>query len=284
MLTKLDCSLRFAGDFDWPRCLGFYRSRALDGVERLGRKEREGQEGRQPQEGQSVYQRIIALPAGWAVYQVQHEEFSQSLQLQASLQHVQDIEPLKAAVTRQFDLDADLSQVEAQLKLGALGAGWIDGVRIPGIISPFEAGVRAVLGQQVSVTAARNLVQQVVDELASAIDVEAQTWRLFPTPAQIAQSELIFLKVPGARREALRRLAGYCAEHGDANPDDWLALKGIGPWTVNYVKLRAGHCRDIFLDSDLGVKNALKQQKLSLSAVQVSPWGSYATFQLWHRL
>lgn len=281
MLTKLNCSLRFTGDFDWPRCLEFYRSRALDGVERLGQQRQKGQ---QRQEGQSVYQRIIALPAGWAVYQVQREGASQSLQLQASLQHAQDIDPLKAAVRRQFDLDADLSQVEARLKPGALGAGWIDGVRIPGIISPFEAGVRAVLGQQVSVAAARNLVQQAVDELASAIDVEAQIWRLFPTPAQIAQSELTFLKMPGARREALRRLAAYCAEHGDANPDDWLALKGIGPWTVNYVKLRAGLSRDIFLDSDLGVKNALKQQNLSLSAEQVSPWGSYATFQLWHRL
>lgn len=193
-----------------------------------------------------------------------------------------------ARIRRVFDLDADLMTVESHLSKAGMGEHLNCGIRLPGIWSPFEAGIRAILGQQVSVSAARKLVQQLVDELGVPVSNNLansrETSRLFPTPQQLVDSELEFLKMPQRRKETLKRLAAYCLEHGDQDPDDWLTLSGIGPWTVDYVKLRGFSDPNIFLHTDLGVKRAMQQLPDILTPEQVSPWGSYATFQLWSLL
>lgn len=202
--------------------------------------------------------------------------------------------PIDAAVARiraLLDLDADPRAVAERLGRHPLLAGIADpGLRLPGIWEPFEAGARAVLGQQVAVAAARGLVTDLVDRCGTA-------WRppgaprelalVFPEPAAAASADLEFLRVPDRRRAALRGLARYLAAGGSGDPQHWLGIPGIGPWTRDYAGMRLGH-PDVLLASDLGVRRALQSlrrrfpQAPPLSAGDCRPWGSYATFRLWH--
>ncbi|MBW8192235.1 helix-turn-helix domain-containing protein [Neiella marina] len=268
--------LAYRPPFNWAQMLAFLRARAIDGLEQVG---------------DHSYARTIELNGQKTRFDVRHHESANALQLSVQLNDLSALPLLIAKIRRLFDLDADSHVIDGHLKQAGLTHGFVSGIRLPGIWSVFEAGVRAILGQQVSVKAARNLVQQVVQELGERLpqqqtdtpDANPPT-KLFPTPQAVAESDLMFLKMPNSRRQSLLNLASYCRQHGDSQPDDWLALKGIGPWTVDYVKLRGLSNPNIFLKSDLGVKNALKASGLSLEAAEVSPWGSYATFQLWNQL
>src|SRR5690606_19113951 len=147
--------------------------------------------------------------------------------------------------------------------------------------SLFEAGVRAILGQQITVAAARNLVARLVQEYGEPLG----TKRLFPTPGQLAASNLDTLKIPGSRRQTLREFARrFAEEDAMGNPDNWLDIKGIGPWTVRYAKMRGLGDSDIWLGTDLGVIRALERQTTSFHPASASPWQSYLTFHLWNLL
>ncbi|HBW96883.1 MAG TPA: transcriptional regulator, partial [Pseudoalteromonas sp.] len=106
----------------------------------------------------------------------------------------------------------------------------------------------------------------------------------FPQPEDLATCDFEFFKMPQSRKNALKNLSKYCADNPDNRVlDNWLDIKGIGPWTVNYAKLRGQSNPDILLAGDLGVKKALinaKQFNPELSA----PFRSYLTFQLWQQL
>jgi AraC family transcriptional regulator of adaptative response / DNA-3-methyladenine glycosylase II len=91
--------------------------------------------------------------------------------------------------------------------------------------------------------------------------------------------------MPANRREALQRFAAWYAQHGEEQPvENWLQLKGIGRWTVDYVQMRALGHTDIWLAGDLGIQKALGQLRDSqvFDHQQLKPWRSYATFQLWN--
>ena len=205
-----------------------------------------------------------------------------------------NINNLKAIVTnirRVLDLNLDAQAVEQDLNR-SIGPYFplTTGLRLPGIWTMFEAGIRAILGQHISVTAARNLVIQLVSQLGQEIKLgnghSSESKRLFPTPEAIANSELEFFKMPQSRKQALRNLAQHYLTHQQPdNPQPWLDLKGIGPWTVDYAKMRGLSDPDIFLAGDLGIKKALQkandQTTNSFASELASPWRSYLTFQLW---
>lgn len=133
-----------------------------------------------------------------------------------------------------------------------------------------------MLGQQVSVKAAvgqLNLLTETVDQRLSG-------QRVFPAPNSVAGADLGFLRMPESRKETLSRLASYLCEHPDDRPDSWLSIKGIGPWTVNYAKMRGLSSPDLLLDSDLIVKKYLVDHS-EINAKQTAPWGSYATLHCW---
>lgn len=175
-----------------------------------------------------------------------------------------------------FDLDADLITIEAQLAQVAPGLVIRSGIRIPGVWNAWEAGVRAVLGQQVSVKAAIGQLNLLASQLTDSEGSE----RYFPTPEQVNAHDLSFLRMPQRRKETLKRLAEYVLLHPMDPPSEWLQLSGIGPWTVDYAQLRGESQSDRFLTGDLVVKKALAQFPL-LTAESVAPWGSYATFHCW---
>tara|TARA_R110002126_G_scaffold163110_7_gene311046 strand:- start:2732 stop:4105 length:1374 start_codon:yes stop_codon:yes gene_type:complete len=181
---------------------------------------------------------------------------------------------------RLLDLDANMLQIEQQLTGQPLFAdGFISGLRIPGLWNSWEAGVRAILGQQVSVAGARTQLNRLVQALGTPL---APDKRVFPTPQAVLQSDLQMIKVPTLRRQTLRDLAAFVLAEPDADPGQWLEIKGIGPWTVNYARMRGLGDSDIWLAGDLGVQKALARATGTppdLSAL--APWRSYATFQLW---
>ena len=165
-----------------------------------------------------------------------------------------------------------------------------------------ELAMRAVLGQQVSVAGARALAGRIVAELGDALpaalaDPAAGITHLFPEPAAIAQAGDEALPLPNARREALRGLAGALLDEKvslNVGSDrvaavaKLLELPGIGPWTASYVAMRALGDPDVFLPTDLGVRNALSRLGHSGEATTLArrwrPWRSYAVRYLWESL
>jgi AraC family transcriptional regulator of adaptative response / DNA-3-methyladenine glycosylase II len=201
-----------------------------------------------------------------------------------------ELQPLIKNIKRILDLDTDIAVIEQQLKqLEGMSEHLISGLRLPGIWSAFEAGIRAILGQQISVEAARKLVCQVVDNYGEQL----LEHRLFPTAQMLADKDFSILKIPQSRKNTLIAFCRYCADNPQQDDlDQWLNIKGIGPWTVQYAKMRGLSDSDIWLGSDLGVKKALIKL-LDESGVDyhgqfdseaAKPWRTYLTFQCWSLL
>lgn len=260
-------ALAFRGAFDWQHMLEFYRLRAIEGVERLT---------------ENRYQRYFELDgrSGWfnADFNPSHNARTQTLDVEFELEDITQLRQLVTRLRRMFDLDADTLSIESHLESVAPGLVTHSGIRIPGVWSPWEAGVRAVLGQQVSIKAAIGQLNLLAQQLNPK-----NSQRCFPTPAQVADADLSFLRMPQSRKDTLKRLAEYVSKEPDSDPEHWLALKGIGPWTVSYARLRGKSEADCFLDGDLVVKKA-QADFPGLSAESVAPWGSYATFHCWKHM
>lgn len=202
------------------------------------------------------------------------------------------------AVRRVADLDTDLEPVTAHLatdpelaeRLAAVGPA-----RLPGTFDPFELAIRAVVGQQVTVAAARTLLGRLVALVATdgaagpadAVDVAA-----FPTAAAVADAPLDGLGMPASRRTTIRELARAVAEDRvalgpDADPDrltrQLVALPGIGPWTAGYVTMRVVADGDGWPTGDLVLRQSLglPAAVLERRAQAWRPWRSYAALLLW---
>ncbi|MCJ8303277.1 AlkA N-terminal domain-containing protein, partial [Shewanella sp.] len=225
----------------------------------------------------------------------------------ASSDHLASLKDITMQIRRLLDLDADMDKIETVLaSTEIMTKDMIKGLRLSGTWSVFEAGCRAVLGQQVSIIQATALLNTLVKAYGENVTISAKQVVLFPTPEAIAAASLDELKMPGARKAALKALGLFVSENPDGAVDEWLSIKGIGPWTLAYAKMRGLSDPDILLCSDLVVKKKVlslyqqgvepvihNQQANTLSRVdyseltdrlteQVSPWGSYLTFQLWN--
>lgn len=169
------------------------------------------------------------------------------------------------------------------------------GLRVPGHVDGPELAARAVLGQQISVVRARNLAGRLTEEHGSAVETRIPgLTHLFPTAATLATLRAEQLPMPRARGRALTGLAAALAD-GDVELDrgadrgavreSLLALPGIGPWTADYVALRALGDPDVFMATDLGVRHALDRLPAEArDPERWRPWRSYAQMYLWHSL
>jgi AraC family transcriptional regulator of adaptative response / DNA-3-methyladenine glycosylase II len=173
------------------------------------------------------------------------------------------------------------------------------GLRVPGHVDGDEIAARAVLGQQVSVAAARTtagrLVEQYGEPLAEPVD---GLTHLFPTASVLADVDPESLPMPRARGRALVALSRSLAdgvvrldrgEDRDVVRRQLLDIPGIGPWTADYIALRALGHPDVFLPTDIGVRDALRRLGLDpASAARLAeswrPWRSYAQLHLWQTL
>jgi len=279
--------LPYRAPFDGAGLIEFLALRAVPGVEEV----RDG-----------VYRRSVRLAHGAGV-----------VELAPADGHVRaryvldDVRDLASAVQRSralLDLDSD-----PQAVLDALGADPLlgplvraaPGRRVPGHVDPHELAVRAVLGQQVSVAGAATIAGRLTvsygERLRAAV---GSVTHLFPSAQALAGADPEQLAMPGARRRALLGLARALSGGElvlDAGADRSLAraqlleLPGIGPWTADYVAMRALRDPDAFLASDLGVRRALEllgRDSRPAAAAAVAerwrPYRAYALVQLWGRL
>jgi AraC family transcriptional regulator of adaptative response / DNA-3-methyladenine glycosylase II len=200
-----------------------------------------------------------------------------------------------------LDLDADPVAVDGHLVgdpvLGPLVQA-VPGRRSPASADPFETLVRAIVGQQISVAGARTVAAQLVEAVAPRMpEVLVEGWpgleRRFPDPETVASAPDSAFSMPTARRDTIRR-AATAVSNGDlvldvaADPDDaraqMLALRGVGPWTADYVVMRGLGHPDVMLDTDLGVVHALRALGSEPAWDAWAPWRSYVVHHLWGSL
>lgn len=276
--------LPFRKPFAADAVLGFLGGRAVAGVEEL--------------DG-ATFRRTLRLPHGPGVVALTPADGYVSCLLR-----LHDLRDLAAAVQRcrrLLDLDADPVATDAHLAADPLLAPLVrqtPGRRVPGTVDGAELAVRAVLGQQVSVTSARTHASRLVAALGTPLETpDSGLTHLFPTPAAVADADPALLAMPQARREAVRGLARTLAEGGlvldpgtdrQAVQEELLGLRGIGPWTVTYIAMRALGDPDAFPATDLGVRNALVRLGHAGDPVSATerakrwrPWRAYAAHHLW---
>jgi AraC family transcriptional regulator of adaptative response / DNA-3-methyladenine glycosylase II len=246
-----------------------------------------------------VYRRSLRLPRGAAVAELTFEPAAVRGRLW--LDDARDEAPAVQRCRRLLDLDAAPAVVAAHLSgdplLGPLVTA-APGLRVPGTVDGSELAVRAVLGQQVSVAAARTGAGRLAAEHGERLaHPRGEVTTLFPSAATLAAVDPARLAMPRSRAEALvglcRALAGDEVRL-DADADRaqtrraLLALAGIGPWTAGYVAMRALGDPDVFLVEDLGVRHALTRlggpsdpREARALAAAWAPWRSYASQHLW---
>jgi AraC family transcriptional regulator of adaptative response / DNA-3-methyladenine glycosylase II len=209
-----------------------------------------------------------------------------------------DLAAAVARVRRLLDLDADPQAVDevlaGQPALAPLVARR-PGLRSPGAADGFELAVRAVVGQQVSVAGATTVLSRLVAEHGRPAFDGDPAWRLFPEPAVIAALDPATLPMPRARGRSLVALATAMAtgavvlgpgSERSGTRAALLALPGIGPWTADYLLMRALGDPDVYLVTDLGIRQALLRLAGSgeLDPSATAPWRSYLTHHLWASL
>ena len=249
------------------------------------------------------YRRALSLPHGVVVVTVT-DGGDGALRSALQLDDLRDLTMAVRRVRQMFDLDADpaaVGEVLASDSLLCQAVAALPGLRIPGHVNGSELAMRAVLGQQVSVSGARTLTGRLVHDHGRPLDAPVgSVEREFPGPELIAGLSPEDLPMPGARARALIRLAEELSSgrldldpgaDREAAASRLLALPGIGPWTVAYVRMRALSDPDAFMAGDLGVRKALaglgvpstEQQALAMSE-RWRPYRAYALQYLWSGL
>lgn len=274
--SNIELQLYYRPPYHWPFVRDFLKFRLIPELEWCD-EQSYGRSFVWHDQGQDCYGSFTA----------EHMPQDNGFNIHIELDDASKLRPVVNNIRRILDLDVDIQGVDHNLKKQFKSAkvknsaAYEKGIRLPGIWNVFESGVRAILGQQVSVKAAHGLCATLVCELGLHKDGK----RFFPSPEAIAASDLDFLKMPGSRKDTLRNLANHFLQDANAeDPAGWIELKGIGPWTVEYAKMRGQSQPDIFLAKDLGVINAIKSLGLEIDPDSATPWRSYLTLQLWNQL
>ena len=260
--------------------------------------------------GEDWYARTLDLPHGPGTLRLElSDHLASGGTAQVSVTFVlEDLRDTSAALERTrrlLDADCDPVAVDAQLGADVIVGPLVrvtPGLRLPGQVDGEETAVRTVIGQQVSVTGARTVTGRIVAEHGRAVATTIPgLTHLFPRVGDLAAADPETLPMPRARGRAL---VGLCAAlaSGDIALDrgtdrervreQLLALRGIGPWTADYVAMRALAHPDVFLPTDIGVRNALvglgvpRERVPDVVAEQARwrPWRSYALMHLWNTL
>lgn len=289
-------ALAFTPPFD-PGIFDFLAARAVTGVEVADA---------------TSYARTLALPGGQGDSSLIHGWFRVSwdgsgLWLDYELEDPQSLPELLVAVRHLFNLDHDPLAADATLATSPLLArqvAVVPGMRLPGCVDPGEILIRAMVGQQITVAAARTALNQLVPLATPNRLRHGQLTHLFPSPTQIAEGGRAILRGPARRIDSVIAVAGMLAtgelvigasDSLDSLNAKLLPVSGIGPWTVGYVAMRVLGSADIFLPTDAAVRNgygllrgeslaqarSIKAAELTRMAAPMEPWRSYLTLHLW---
>ncbi len=284
-LVDVAVRLPYHPPYDWPAALGHLRARAIAGVEHVTA---------------TTYARTFAQRGGLGTLEVAHDEAHHSLTVRLRLHDRDELPSLSARLRRMFDLDCDVATIAAHLARDQALAPLVQarpGLRVLGGWDGFEVGMRAVLGQQVTVAAGRALLGQLIEVCSAAGEPAGMLTRAFPDPAAVVAAELARMRMPASRKATVLALARaaldeprlFCAR---ASLDEALerlrAIRGIGDWTASYIALRAMKEPDAFPDKDAALRRSMEalEGELSLSALgeraeRWRPWRAYAAQHLW---
>ncbi len=279
--------LAYRPPFDFAHLLGYFEARAVAGIENVS---------------DGAYTRSMRLAHGPAVITVRqgHGDF---VDCRLRLADTRDLGSAVARARRLLDLDADPEAIAHTLRSAGLRRLVDDhpGLRSPGHSDPVELALRTVLGQQISLAAARTHLERLVAGVGESLPEELSFGgvdRVFPTAEAIAAVPASEWALPSSRIRTIQTLSQALAEGSvdlGAGSDreeasrNLLALPGIGPWSNGYIRMRALGDPDVFMDSDLGVKKTIADLDASSAApvdwkqvaMNCSPWRSYLTHLLW---
>ncbi|GAA2628831.1 AlkA N-terminal domain-containing protein [Streptomyces axinellae] len=280
--------LAYRGPYAKGQVFGFLERRVVPGVEEM-----------RGEPGARTYRRTLNLPYGSGVAEIDERHARDGegwLECRLHLGDLRDLTTAVQRVRRLFDLDADPYAVAERLggdsALGPLLAR-TPGLRSPGAADAHELAVRAVLGQQISVGAARTLAAKLVAAYGKPLAVPDGTLtHLFPEAGALAQAPLGELGMPDSRRRTIRTVAEALADgtvvldpgaDREETEHALLNLPGIGPWTAGYMRMRALGDPDVFLPGDVGVRHGLALAGAEAGQAESwRPWRSYALHHLWH--
>lgn len=281
-------SLSYRPPYQWERLLAFFRERAIAGVEKVD----------------SVsYQRTIYANDFHGALRVRHANAGHALVMEVELSDIRGLLHVTERVRRMFDLDADRQAIADTLFLDNKLKPIVErlpGLPLAGSWDPFETAVRAIVGQQVSVKAARTVLGRIVArcEPPSVENNTDDLLRFFPTAGMLADAQLADVGMTGKKIATLKYFA-----QGVATGDIQLAintersefirrmvsLPGIGPWTAQYIAMRALSDPDAFPAGDLGIAQALSSngrrptyKQIVTRAEKWRPWRAYAATYLWN--
>jgi AraC family transcriptional regulator, regulatory protein of adaptative response / DNA-3-methyladenine glycosylase II len=283
----LHCQLEFRPPFAWRSLLDYLRLRAIPGVEMADA---------------THYRRTVAIDSaeGWIAVSQGKKDNALNVELSPSLAPV--IGAVIARVKRLFDLGAVPDAVSDLLLPDPLlgrTVRRIPGLRVAGAFDGFELAVRAILGQQISVKGATTLAGRWAQAFGTPIATpHPMLNRLTPTARQmtaVTADEISALGIVGARARCLVQLAPAVVDkrvilsfvpNVEEQIDALMRLPGIGPWTAQYIAMRALHWPDAFPSGDLMLQRAANasQKRLKQLAEGWRPWRAYATHYLWQSL
>jgi AraC family transcriptional regulator, regulatory protein of adaptative response / DNA-3-methyladenine glycosylase II len=278
--------LRARQPFDADYLLSFFRARAIPGLEQVG---------------QDLYCRGFRLgdAVGLMICRLARDGSGVEVSLRGAARH--KVLEIGGRVRRLFDLDADIGAITALFAddplLGPLVAKR-PGLRVPGCWERFELAVRAVLGQQVSLAAARTLAGRLVAHYGEALPEElvagSAVTHLFPAAGMLAGQDLLPIGLTTRRARTLTAVIGLFAgpggqeRAGDSILSELAAIQGIGPWTLEYFALRGLGEPDAFPAADLGLLKASARgggpdqaKALTELSQRWRPWRAYAAQYLW---
>ena len=280
--------LPYRAPMEMEALFAFFATRAIAGVEEATPT--------------GPYRRTLRLPHGAGIAELAPGDGCVLCSLR--LADVRDLGVAVARCRRLLDLDADPIAVSSLLASDPLLAPLVTarpGLRVPGCVDGSEIAVRAVLGQQVSVAAARTHAARIVQRHGEPLAMpDGSLTHVFPTPAALAEADDDVLAMPERRKATLRAISAAVRDDlvdldagadRERTPSNLLALPGIGPWTVEYVAMRALGDPDAFPAGDLGVLHGLRALGVEADAREAErrsqawrPFRSYTVLHLWGAL
>ena len=286
--------LGYRPPYNWNSLLAFLANRTIPGVETVSG---------------NAYHRTVIIQhnnkdyRGWI--SVRNSEKNNTLAVTISVTLLPILTKVLSRVKYLFDLHCDPIEIYNKLQtMNTLKNNiCVEGTRLPGSFDPFEMAVRAVLGQQITVKAAQTLAGRFALNYGTKITTPINgLTHTFPTPEDFCkldtpiENHLGSLGVTGARSRSIFSLASEIlngnidlSRNTDPNiqMQNLLKLPGFGPWTVQYIAMRALNFTDSFLSTDYGIKKALtgyNTKEIMALSEQWSPWRSYSTINLWNSL
>jgi len=275
-------------DYPWQQVLNFYQQRAIEGMEKIH---------------DHGFSRSLALFDNPIIIRIEKSQKKNALSLTITGAQANQLTRVIAHTRQVLDLNTNHSVVTQWLRKDQLLKKLLkptDRLALPGAWSAFEYLIRAIIGQQISVKGAKTLTTRIIHKFGEVFDIAGNCYLQFPSPEILASADLTGLGLTHRRIDTIQQISQahvdgeICTDHNtnlSTLRESLLDIKGIGPWTVDYLLMRGFFQPDIWLDTDLGVINAFKKvdeninkKHLRLRAQDWSPWRSYAVLALWQTL